>query len=205
MGIVFFLGVINRFVAVDMGVFLNEIVGKIPNFVGIKYTDKNMEQGLRAVKANAGNFAVFLGCDQVRKQKILVWVDFTLSKKYFTLSFCISKTPPFSHPFVFQVMAGAFSLGFDSAIATSLNMFPYLGLNILKSVQESNVEEARENQTKLNKAIEIITRNGAWVQTMKEAMTILTPINCGPPREPLTRLTNAQVKQMAAELKDAAY
>lgn len=36
---------------------------------------------------------------------------------------------------------------------------------------------------------------------MKEAMTILTPINCGPPREPLARLTTAQVKDMTAQLK----
>lgn len=48
-----------------MGNFLNEIPGKIPTFVGIKFTDKNMEQGFRAIKANEGKFSVFLGCDQV--------------------------------------------------------------------------------------------------------------------------------------------
>lgn len=36
---------------------------------------------------------------------------------------------------------------------------------------------------------------------MKEAMSILTPISCGPPREPLVRLTTPQVKEMSAELK----
>lgn len=120
-------------------------------------------------------------------------------------------------------MAGAFVLGFDSAIATSLNMFPQLGLGILKSVQDGNIKEAREYQNKLNKAVEIVTRNGNdrkgrnksfmteclilgdWVETMKEAMTILTPVDCGPPRKPLTQLTSAQVKQMAAELKAAAF
>lgn len=48
-----------------MGQFLNEISDKVPTFVGIKYTDKNMEQGYRAIKANGGKFSVFLGCDQV--------------------------------------------------------------------------------------------------------------------------------------------
>lgn len=110
------------FVAVDMGDFLNEIVGKVPTFVGIKYTDKNMEQGYRAIKANDGKFSVFLGCD--------------------------------------QVMAGAFVLGFNSAIATTLNMFPQLGLDILKSVQDGNVKEAREFQNQLNGAIKIVTKNG---------------------------------------------
>lgn len=162
-----------------MGDFLNEIIGKIPNFVGIKYTDKNMEQGFRAIKANDGKFSVFLGCD--------------------------------------QVMAGAFVLGFDSAIATTLNVFPQLGIEILKSVQDGNVKQAREYQNKLNEAIEVVTRNGGillqlfyifkmlflggWVQTMKEAMTILSPINCGPPREPLTRLAANQIAQMQEELK----
>lgn len=49
-----------------MGDFLNAVVDKIPNFVGIKYTSKDMEQGYRALKANGGKFAVFLGCDQVK-------------------------------------------------------------------------------------------------------------------------------------------
>lgn len=55
----------------DMGVFLNEVAGKIPTFVGIKYTDKNMEQAYRAIKANEGNFSVFLGCDQVLNHDLL--------------------------------------------------------------------------------------------------------------------------------------
>lgn len=45
---------------------------------------------------------------------------------------------------------------------------------------------------------------GGWVETMKEAMSIVTPINCGPPREPLTRLSSRQIKQMEVELKAAA-
>lgn len=57
-------------------------------------------------------------------------------------------------------MAGAFVLGFDSAIATTLNVFPQLGLGILKSVQDGDISQARNLQNKLNKAIEIVTRNG---------------------------------------------
>lgn len=57
-------------------------------------------------------------------------------------------------------MAGAFVLGFDSSIATTLNMFPQLGLGILKSVQNGNVGEARHLQNTLNKAIGVVTRNG---------------------------------------------
>lgn len=59
-----------------MGDFLNEIVGKIPNFVGIKYTCKNLEQGVKAVKANEGNFAVFLGNDQVLYKSVFKSTDF---------------------------------------------------------------------------------------------------------------------------------
>lgn len=117
-------------------------------------------------------------------------------------------------------MAGAFVLGFDSSIATTLNVFPQLGLGILKSVlQDGDVEEAKNQQEKLNRAIEIVTKNGrivikicdfydtirlflgGWVETMKEAMSLLTPINCGPPRDPLVRLTPSHIKEMEAELK----
>lgn len=40
---------------------------------------------------------------------------------------------------------------------------------------------------------------------MKEAMTLLTPIECGPPREPLVRLNQTQITQIATELKQKNY
>lgn len=57
-------------------------------------------------------------------------------------------------------MAGAYTLGFDSAIATSLNMFPKLGLDILENVQNGNLKEAKEKQDELNAVISIVTKNG---------------------------------------------
>lgn len=57
-------------------------------------------------------------------------------------------------------MAGAYTLGFDSAIATSLNMFPKLGLDILENVQKGNLKEAKAKQDELNALISIVTKNG---------------------------------------------
>lgn len=57
-------------------------------------------------------------------------------------------------------MAGAFALGFDSVIATSLNMFPQYSLEIMKSVEDNKIETARKKQKELNDIIEIVTRNG---------------------------------------------
>lgn len=57
-------------------------------------------------------------------------------------------------------MAGAYTLGFDSAIATTLNMFPKLGLEILENIQKSKLKEAKEKQDKLNSLIDIVVENG---------------------------------------------
>lgn len=51
-----------------MGQFLEYVAGKIPNFRGIKFTSNNLDEGMQAVKANNGQFAVFLGADTVSLQ-----------------------------------------------------------------------------------------------------------------------------------------
>lgn len=58
------------------------------------------------------------------------------------------------------VLAGAFALGFDSSIATGLNVLPRLCCRILSSVQEGRVEDARAAQLLLNQAAQAITKNG---------------------------------------------
>jgi dihydrodipicolinate synthase/N-acetylneuraminate lyase len=59
-----------------------------------------------------------------------------------------------------QVLAGAFALGFDSAIATSLNMLPRANIKILEAMRNSRPSEALQEQRKLSQAINVITRNG---------------------------------------------
>lgn len=95
-----------------------------------------------------------------------------------------------------QLMAGAYALGFDSAIATTLNMFPQYGVKILESVKQSKMEEARKTQDLLTDICGIVTKNGVWVPTMKVAMDLFSPIKVGPAREPLLNLTNDQIKEM---------
>lgn len=99
-----------------------------------------------------------------------------------------------------EVMAGAFILGFDSAIATTLNMLPNPAQKILTAVKNNNNKEAREQQNKLTDSIRIMTRNGGWVATMKVAMNLMTPIEVGKPRPPLTALSEAHIQQMKTEL-----
>jgi len=154
-------------VNINMGAFLREIGDKIPTFCGIKFTSTTLDEGLSAVKANDGKFAVFLGAD--------------------------------------SIMAGAYALGFDSAIATTFNMFAQHGQQILQAIKDGNVSEGQTTQDELNSAINIITKNGTWVPTMKEAMNLLTPINVGPIRDPLVALTPEQVKQLETEMKELKF
>ncbi|KAK4885262.1 hypothetical protein RN001_001533 [Aquatica leii] len=103
------------------------------------------------------------------------------------------------------VMAGAYALGFDSAIATTLNIFPQYGQQILQCIKDGNITEAQSKQSDLNSAIGIITKNGTWVPTMKIAMNLLTSLNVGPTREPLKSLTAVEESQMETELKGLSF
>lgn len=57
-------------------------------------------------------------------------------------------------------MAGAFTMGFDSAIATTLNFLPDYAVGIQKAIRENRVEEARKLQDSLSDACGVITRDG---------------------------------------------
>lgn len=98
------------------------------------------------------------------------------------------------------ILAGAFVQGFDSAIATSLNMFPGPTQRMLSAVKNSNIPAVCAEQRDLTEAINVITRNASWVVSMKAAMNLVTPIKVGPPRPPLQPLTQAQLKEMEEEL-----
>nr|CAH7768349.1 unnamed protein product [Callosobruchus chinensis] len=109
-------------VNINMGKFLNEIPSQVPTFQGIKYTSNDLDGGLAALKANKGNYAVFLGAD--------------------------------------TLMASAFAMGFDSVIATTLNIVPQYAVKIRDSIKSNKIEEARELQLRLNEICAVITKNG---------------------------------------------
>nr|XP_034174311.1 N-acetylneuraminate lyase-like [Osmia lignaria] len=52
-------------VTVHMPKFLEYVDGKIPNFVGIKFTSANLEEGAQALHVHNKKYAVFLGINQV--------------------------------------------------------------------------------------------------------------------------------------------
>ncbi|KAJ3648927.1 hypothetical protein Zmor_020694 [Zophobas morio] len=157
-------------VNIHMGQFLNDVVGKIPTFHGIKFTSNALDEGIAAVKANGGKYAVFLGAPQLK--------------------------------------AGAYTLGFDSAIATPLNMFPQLGVTILDSVKQSKLDKAKQTQDALTQLCSILTKYakyGSWVPTMKVAMELYTPIKVGKARAPLVNITPDEIKQMKKEIDTLNY
>ncbi|KAB0804343.1 hypothetical protein PPYR_01313 [Photinus pyralis] len=103
------------------------------------------------------------------------------------------------------VMAGAYALGFESAIATTLNMLPQFGQQIVQCIKDGNIKEAQEKQNDLNSALEIIAKHGAWVPSTKMAMNLLSPIDVGPTREPIKTLTAEEAKQMENELTSLSF
>ncbi|PSN51242.1 hypothetical protein C0J52_10556 [Blattella germanica] len=61
-----------------------------------------------------------------------------------------------------QVLAGAFTLGIDSAIATTLNMIPSPSIKMKNAIKNNRPDEALEQQKILNKAIAAMTLNGKY-------------------------------------------
>jgi len=56
-------------------------------------------------------------------------------------------------------------LGFDSAIATSLNMLPSPSIKMLEAMRNNCPSEALLEQRKLSKVIHVITRNGKYLRS----------------------------------------
>uniref|UniRef100_A0A1B6CQ74 N-acetylneuraminate lyase n=1 Tax=Clastoptera arizonana TaxID=38151 RepID=A0A1B6CQ74_9HEMI len=100
-----------------------------------------------------------------------------------------------------QIMAAAFLLGFDSLIATTLNIMPEKIIKIQKCVKEGNNSEALRTQQELVKIILTITKYGGWVPTMKVAMHLMTGFDFGEPRKPQTALTEQQINDLRKDLE----
>jgi dihydrodipicolinate synthase/N-acetylneuraminate lyase len=96
----------------------------------------------------------------------------------------------------------------DSFIITSGNIFPEFIHDLISAGNNGDILKIRKLQERLSNAITVITKQGkyclsirssiacsksiilgTWVQTMKEAMNLLTDINVGPPRVPLKPLS----------------
>uniref|UniRef100_A0ABD2VW42 N-acetylneuraminate lyase n=1 Tax=Trichogramma kaykai TaxID=54128 RepID=A0ABD2VW42_9HYME len=99
-----------------------------------------------------------------------------------------------------MMIAGCAS-GMQSYIMTSINFLPEPALELLEySKGNSSLENARKNQKFINKVICEVIRHGAWVETMKIAMSLTTNIFLGPPRAPLKLLSKENVQVMSKGL-----
>ncbi|XP_054278367.1 N-acetylneuraminate lyase-like [Macrosteles quadrilineatus] len=100
-----------------------------------------------------------------------------------------------------QLIAAGFFEGFNSLIATTLNMFATLISEIHQTVNETtHVNLARSKQFRLTTIINTIIRYGKWVPAMKEAMYIITGLDFGEAREPQGRMTPEQIIQLRSDL-----
>ncbi|BES97366.1 DHDPS [Nesidiocoris tenuis] len=100
-----------------------------------------------------------------------------------------------------QIFSGAAVLGFDSAIATTLNIWPKMLLDIQDLISRNEIERAKAVQDDLALKIKNISKHGNWVSTMKPMMKIVTGLDMGPPRPPLVPLSQQQILQIQKETK----
>jgi len=73
------------------------------------------------------------------------------------------------------ILTAALALGFDSAIMTTLNIYPEIAHGIVGAMKEGDLIEARQLQKKLNRKIEEITSKGNWVDSMKHEFNRVAP------------------------------
>ncbi|XP_014254398.1 N-acetylneuraminate lyase-like isoform X2 [Cimex lectularius] len=100
-----------------------------------------------------------------------------------------------------QLISAASVLGFDSLIATTLNLWPYMHDQILNNAKLDRFREMSEMQYRLSEWVQIITKQGSWVPAMKMAMKVITGLDMGPVRPPLISLESNQVQEMINELE----
>uniref|UniRef100_A0A0C9QWW1 N-acetylneuraminate lyase n=2 Tax=Fopius arisanus TaxID=64838 RepID=A0A0C9QWW1_9HYME len=104
-----------------------------------------------------------------------------------------------------QIISAGCTVGIDSFIPTSVNIFPGQALEIRTAGVAGDGLKARELQDKLNQTIITISKHGNWVVTMKTAMALLTPINPGPVRPPVQILSPEAINLMKKELQLLGY
>lgn len=99
-------------------------------------------------------------------------------------------------------MTKAYELGFDCIISTSLNIFPQFGTKIHEYSFSGKIKEAEKLQQELNKIYQCITKYGKFkTQSIKEAMSLFTPFNVGPPKHPVIRLSPAEIQGIEESVK----
>ncbi|KAJ8664585.1 hypothetical protein QAD02_006247 [Eretmocerus hayati] len=86
---------------------------------------------------------------------------------------------------------------FDSFVMTCLNFIPEAASELLEFEKgRSNLTKARESQDFINTVVSNVTAYGAWIETMKIAMSLISGIVVGPPRHPLKLLSRKDIEAM---------
>ncbi|XP_043474589.1 N-acetylneuraminate lyase-like [Leptopilina heterotoma] len=101
-----------------------------------------------------------------------------------------------------QLISAACSMGIDSFIVTTLNIFPEHSLEILESWRNNDCKNANQIQEELSTIVQLISKHGNWVETMKFAMNFVSPLNLENARPPLKQLSPEIKKSMELFLQD---
>lgn len=85
------------------------------------------------------------------------------------------------------ILCGALALGFNSAIMTSLNVFPEPSVNMMKYFNDGDWKKAQEQQHILNEFIQSsMKKYGDWLPSMKKTFNdFFKDISMGEVRKPL--------------------
>ncbi|KAL2728066.1 N-acetylneuraminate lyase-like isoform X2 [Vespula maculifrons] len=99
-----------------------------------------------------------------------------------------------------QLISAGCSLGLECFIATSINVFPKLVKELIDANNSAELITAKKKQETLTDTINIVSKYGNWIPTMKYAMQVISMLQVGPPRNPLKQLSDKSMKWMKEDL-----
>ncbi|XP_011703291.1 PREDICTED: N-acetylneuraminate lyase-like [Wasmannia auropunctata] len=104
-----------------------------------------------------------------------------------------------------QLINAAYTLGIDSFILSSINVFPELVLDLLAVCKNGDMLKAKDMQEKLSSAVIAIMKHSNRVQAMKIAMALLTDIDVGLSRASSKSISSEIVETMIKDLTNSGY
>ncbi|MDX9773034.1 MAG: dihydrodipicolinate synthase family protein [Bacteroidales bacterium] len=103
-----------------------------------------------------------------------------------------------------EILITGLAIGAKAAVGSTYNYMPFVYLNIMKAMEEGDMERARYYQMLAINAMEVIFKYGGGVRAGKAAMS-LTGVDCGPCRLPLEPFGNEEYDMLKKELESIGF
>ncbi|XP_022246851.1 N-acetylneuraminate lyase-like [Limulus polyphemus] len=100
-----------------------------------------------------------------------------------------------------EIMLAALPLGVTAAIGATYNFMAPLSHKVIQAYKTCDFSEARQEQGRILKVVEVILKQGPLISMIKAVMNNIGPLDFGNPRPPLQPASEQEVTAMMKELR----